>query len=242
MKELELIRRQLEAWGIRLDSGSFEALLKYAVQLRDYREANVVGTRDLSKLLLDHVLDSLSCLLCKPLWDARKLVDVGSGGGLPGIPLKISRPELALTLVEATGKKARFLSEVVEHLPLARTEVLNVRAETLGHEPKSRGESDVVTARAVAPLSTISEYCLPLIRKGGSLVAMKALLDKQEIEEGKRAAEVLGAKVTEFIEVDFLPELPAKKRLLVVVEKHSDTPDDYPRRIGLPKKSPLGRR
>ncbi|MGB3635839.1 MAG: 16S rRNA (guanine(527)-N(7))-methyltransferase RsmG, partial [Rubrobacteraceae bacterium] len=238
--EVEIVKRQAEAWGVRLGNNESEVLLRYARQLGDYREANIVGTRDASRLLIDHVLDSLSCLLSESVRRERELVDIGSGGGLPGIPLKIVRPDLALTLVEATGKKARFLEQVVGELTLDGTEVVNERAETLGHEQAYRGKYNVATARALAPLSTLCEYCLPLVRKGGCLVAMKAAPDKNEIEAGRKAAKVLGAEISDFIEVEFIPELPAKRRCLVVMGKVEETPMEYPRRAGVPKKNPLG--
>lgn len=115
---IESLRRQVEGWGLALDPATEKTLFEYALQLSSYREANVVGTKDLSRLLLDHVLDSLSCLLCEPMLRANSVVDVGTGGGLPGIPLKIVRPELGLTLVEATGKKVRFLNKLVNELSL----------------------------------------------------------------------------------------------------------------------------
>lgn len=235
-----MVRRQAEVWGFRLGDAEAEKLLGYAVRMRDYREANVVGARDLSRLLIDHVLDSLSCLLLESVREAQKLVDVGSGGGLPGIPLKILRPDLATTLVESTGKKTRFLERIVGELSLENTEVVNERAEVLGQDPTHRNKYDVATARALAPLSTLCEYCLPLVRKGGCLVAMKSLPDAKEVSEGRKAAEILGAEISDFVEVEFIPELPSKRRCLVVVEKVSETPATYPRRTGVPKKSPLG--
>lgn len=238
--ELEIVRRQMEAWGFRFENNEAEALLRYAVRMSDYREANIVGVRDPSRLMVDHVLDSLSCLLCEPVRRATKLVDVGSGAGLPGIPLKVVRPELGLTLVESTGKKVRFLEGVVEGFSLRNAEIVNARAEEVGWDPAYRDEYDVATARALAPLPTLCEYCLPLVRKGGCLVAMKAAPDGKEIEAGRKAAKELGAEVSDFIEVEFVPELPAKHRFLVVINKVSDTPLEYPRRTGVPKKSPLG--
>lgn len=216
-----------------------DLLVVYASWLESYREANVVGVRDLQRLLLEHVLDSLSCSLYEPIQRARNLVDVGSGGGLPGVPLKILRPNVGLTLIEATGKKARFLEQVVEELSLSGTEIVNERVEVVGRETGHREKYDVATARALAPLPTLAEYCLPLVKKGGCLVAMKALPDDKEFEEGRRAAELLGAEISGMIEVEFLQELPAKQRYLVVMTKTSETPYEYPRRTGVPKKSPL---
>ena len=240
MNEIEIVKRQAEAWEINLEEPVFDSLVGYARRLADYREANVVGVRNFSRLLLEHVLDSLSCLLFEPLRGARNVVDVGSGGGLPGIPLKIVGSSLGLTLVEATGKKVRFLERIVEELSLSGVEIVNARAETVGREAAYREKYDVATARALAPLPVLAEYCLPLVKKNGSLVAMKALPNDKELEEGRRSADALGAEISELIKVEFIPEIPAKQRYLVVMTKVLETPDEYPRRPGVPKKSPLG--
>ena len=240
MTEAELIQRQTRAWGIGLDDSAVRSLLDYAILISNYEEANVVGTRDISRFVVDHLLDSLSCLLHEPVRRAENLIDVGSGGGLPGIPLRIARPELCVKLVEATGKKTRFMQQAVEKLSLRNTEVVNGRAEDLGQNPAYRDGSDVATARALAPLAMLCEYCIPLVRKGGCLLAMKALPNKEEVEAGKAAAEVLGAEITNFVQIEFLPELPSKHRCLVIVKKVTETPSEYPRRAGVPKKAPLG--
>ena len=242
VSEVELIRRQARAWDLDLDDSKVGSLLDYAAFIRDYKEANVVGTRNVSRFVVDHLLDSLSCLLYEPVRQAESLIDVGSGGGLPGIPLKIACSELYVKLVEATGKKTRFMEQAVGELSLNNVEVVNGRAENLGRDPAYRDSSDVATARALASLSTLCEYCIPLVKKGGHLLAMKALPDKEEVEAGKRAAETLGAEITDFVRVELLPELPSKHRCLVIVKKATETPSKYPRRPGVPKKDSLGTR
>src|SRR5918997_7020836 len=167
MQSLELLETQATAWGVRLDEGKLDRLLEYSRLLASYGRANVIGTRDLDRILLDHVLDSLSCFLHEPLWEAVRLADVGSGGGLPGIPIKIMRPDLETTLVESTGKKARFLHHAVDGLSLRGVEVANTRVEDLGRTQAHRGAYDVVTCRAVTPrLSVVAEYCVPLLEPG----------------------------------------------------------------------------
>ena len=134
MDALELVEAQAAAWGLRLDHERLGHLEEYAGLLARYDQANVIGTRDVDRILMDHVLDSLSCFLHEPLSRARRLADVGSGGGLPGIPIKIVRPDLATTLVESTGKKARFLRHAVDGLGLRGVEVANTRVEDLGRD------------------------------------------------------------------------------------------------------------
>jgi 16S rRNA (guanine527-N7)-methyltransferase len=240
MDAVESLRLQAAAWGLSLDPGPLARLEGYARVLRDYEEANVIGTRDLRGVILDHVLDSLSCFLFEPLGAARSLVDVGTGGGLPGVPIKIVEPEIRTTLVEATAKKARFLRRVVERLSLEDVKVENARVEEIARTDAHRGVYDVATARAVARLSVVAEYCVPLLRVGGHLISMKGRLEDEEIAEGERAAQKLGARFSQLIPVPRLPELEKKERCLVILEKTEETPREYPRNVGVPAKRPLG--
>ena len=215
-------------------------LERYARFLRDYEEANVIGTRELRRIILDHVLDSLSCFLFGPLGAAHRLADVGSGGGLPGVPIKIVESDMRITLVECTAKKARFLRRAAEDLPLEDVEVTNARVEEIAHRDEHRGVYDVVTARAVAGLSVVAEYCVPLLRVGGYAISMKGRLEDEEVTEGERAAEKLGARVSDLIPVPRLPEIEKKERCLVILKKIQETPAKYPRNVGVPAKKPLG--
>ncbi len=167
MDALGLLRLQAADWGLSLPLDRLVRLERYAWFLRDYEEANVIGTRELHGIILDHILDSLSCFLSEPLGAARRLADVGSGGGLPGVPIKIVEPGMRITLVESTAKKARFLRRTTEDLPLEDVEVTHARVEEIAHRDEHRGVYDVVTARAVAGLSVVAEYCVPLLRVGG---------------------------------------------------------------------------
>src|SRR5215210_4878497 len=157
MDALELLARQASAWGLSLDTHRLGRLEAFARLLSDYEEANVIGTRTLRGILLDHILDSLSCFLFEPLNAARYLVDVGSGGGLPGIPIKIVAPELEATLVESTAKKAHFLRRAVQTLSLDGATVTNARVEEIARTESYRGAYDIATARAVARLSVVAE-------------------------------------------------------------------------------------
>ena len=240
MKSLELLEAQAAAWGVRLDDGRLDRLLRYARLLASYEKANVIGTRDLDRILLDHVLDSLSCFLHHPLWEAGRLADVGSGGGLPGIPMSIVRPDLRTTLIESTGKKADFLSYAAERLALGNLEVVNARVEDIGRMQGPRGVYGIVTIRAVARLSVVAEYCVPLLEVGGQAIAMKARLEGEEYEEGRRATGELGATIAGVEPVAMLPEIGEKERNLVVLEKIRETPARYPRKAGMAAKRPLG--
>jgi 16S rRNA (guanine527-N7)-methyltransferase len=236
----ELLERQASAWGLFLGRVERDRLLEYARLLASYEQSNVIGTKDLNSIVLHHVLDSLSCFLFGPLSRAGRLADVGSGGGLPGMPIKIAKPDLQTTLIESTGKKSRFLDYAAGVLALDGVMVANARVEDLAHSSAHRGTYDVVTTRAVAHLSVIAEYCVPLLRVGGSAISMKARLEGAELSEGQRAVELVGAKISERIRVPSIPEAGDKERQLVIIEKVRETHPRYPRKPGTPTKRPLG--
>jgi 16S rRNA (guanine527-N7)-methyltransferase len=240
MNTLELLRVQAAEWRLSLGPDRLGRLERFARFLRDYEEANVIGTREFRGIILDHILDSLSCFLFEPLGTAHRMVDVGSGGGLPGVPIKIAKPELSTTLVESTAKKARFLHRAVETLALDGVEVTNARAEEVARTEGYRGAYDIATARAVARLPVVAEYCVPLLRVGGHMISMKGRLEDEELSQGEKAAEELGARVSTLIRVPRLPEIEKKERCLVILQKVQETPRKYPRNVGVPTKKPLG--
>ena len=202
--------------------------------LETNKQFNLTSVRDLDEAWERHILDSVTAATLLPKTGA--LADVGSGGGLPGIPLAILRPDLDVALIEATAKKARFLETVVQTLGLPRVRVIQERAETVGQDPKLRGTFQVVTARAVAPLNILLELTLPLLCVGGELLAFKGQRAKEEVEEASTAARILGAA-----------ELTLRQNLaglhtdsaLVSARKIRHTPSSYPRLPGTPKKCPL---
>ena len=235
-----MLEEQAAEWGVRPGDEQLDLLLRYARLLASYDRANVIGTRELDRIVLDHVLDSLSCFLHEPLMEAGRIADVGSGGGLPGIPISIVRRDLPITLIESTGKKARFLQYAVEELALRNVHVANARVEDVGRTQEHRGAYDVVTSRAVGRLSVVAEYCVPLLEVGGQAIAMKGRLEREESEEGRGAIDVLGAKIAGVEPVEMLPEVGDKVRTLVIVQKVRETPARYPRKPGMVAKRPLG--
>lgn len=237
----ELLKRQAAEWDIFLDGAQVEALERFSKILDEYTVANVIGTKGFSKILEDHVLDSLSCMIFEGFKEASSLLDVGSGAGLPGIPLKIAQPDLQLDLLEATAKKSRFQQLAASKLDLD-VRSINARAEVVGRGKEYRGRYDLATARALSSLATVAEYCAPLLKVGGYGIAMKASLDEKELDEGERAASVLGAMLSEVIEVPIATGARAKERRLVIIKKIRETPNLYPRRAAEIKKRPLGRK
>ncbi len=163
-----------------------------------------------------------------------RLVDIGSGAGFPGLALKIARPDLQVTLIEATGKKAAFLQDVIIALGLERVEAIHARAEDVAHDPRHREAYDLATARAVAPLPALLELCVPMLRLGGRAFFPKGLEITEELTAGQRAAPLVGARV---VASDLLP---GGETRLVLVEKTGLTHPRYPRRAGIPAREPLG--
>lgn len=236
---IQLLETQVKDWGCSLSPEQVDLLRQYSQLLATYDAANVIGSKDMRNIILDHVTDSLSCL--STLGDVQgELIDVGAGGGLPGIPLAVAQPELGVTLLEATEKKVRFLHHVTESLERSNIKILNSRAEEAGSKKDLRDSYEVAVARALASLPVLLEYCAPLVAPEGLIVAMKGRIEKDELESGRRAAAKLGAEIHDVVRVELRAELEQKQRHLVVFRKVKPTPTGYPRRTGLARKRPLG--
>ena len=240
MDAREVFAEQARQWGISDAERLLANLCPFVELLGSYDKANVVGTRNPAALLLDHVLDSLSCLLYDPLLEASSIVDVGAGAGLPGIPLKIASPKLRTTLIESTGKKARFLQFATKQLGLSDVFVINRRVEEVALQPDQRSCHDIAVSRAVSSLPVLAEYCVPLVREQGSVVTMKGEISRDELQKGMRAATQLGARLIEIKRVPLHPHVRARKRNLLILRKVGPTPEKYPRRAGIATKRPLG--
>jgi 16S rRNA (guanine527-N7)-methyltransferase len=201
---------------------------------------NLTAITDWKGVLIRHFLDSLSCLKAIPraeLTAGARLVDVGTGAGYPGIPLKIVCPGLRLTLLEATHKKVTFLEHLIGCLGLEDVQAIHARSEELGQDPAHRERYDWVVARAVARMPTLVEYLLPLAHVGGAILAQKGEDAAAEVHEAEGAISMLGGDVRQLVPVE-LHGL-AETRYLVVVDKVASSPEKYPRRPGMPKKRPL---
>ncbi|MEW5898397.1 MAG: 16S rRNA (guanine(527)-N(7))-methyltransferase RsmG [Bacillota bacterium] len=209
----------------------------YRLILKKNSEFNLTAILEEKEFALKHIVDSLTCLPAVPLNGARRVVDVGAGAGLPGIPVKIARPEIRLTLVESSLKKAGFLEDAIRELGLTETKVLRGRAEELAHRADLREQFDCALSRALAPLPVLLEYCLGFVRPGGFLVALKGPAAVREEAKSARALFLLGGAIRETKEI-VLPFLGHRRRL-IVVEKTAPTPPKYPRRTGIPAKRPL---
>jgi 16S rRNA (guanine527-N7)-methyltransferase len=198
---------------------------------------NLTAIRDVESIRTKHFLDSLSCVLAWRSSPPQHLIDVGTGAGFPGIPLKIIYPTIKLTLVESVGKKAMFCQHIVRVLGLEHVDVIQSRAEDLGRDAGHREKYDWAVARAVANLNVLSEYLIPLVKIGGAVLAQKGESGPAEAQSAEHAMKVLGGKLKQLIPVH-LPGV-ADDRYLILVDKVAATPPKYPRKPGIPAKQPL---
>jgi 16S rRNA (guanine527-N7)-methyltransferase len=226
--------------GVELGPAQLEQFEVYYQELIDWnRRLNLTAITDYEEVQLKHFLDSLTVVLALPPQNNvdLRLIDVGTGAGLPGIPLKIAFTGIKLTLLEATAKKAAFLRYIVEKLGLGSVEVVVGRAEDVAHDAEYRERFDLVLSRAVAALPTLVELALPFCAPGGGFVAQKKGNIDEEIGQADKAIGLLGGRLRELKRVD-LAEL-ADERYLVIIDKVLPTPEKYPRRPGLPARKPL---
>ena len=233
-----LARRTRELFHITLSPRQVAALTTYERELLDWNQRfNLTAIRDAESIRTKHFLDSFSCVLAWGTTPPRRLIDVGTGAGFPGIPLKILYPGMKLTLVESVGKKANFCQHIVRLLGLEGVEVLQSRAEQVGCMPEHREQHDWARARAVANMNVLSEYLLPLVKVGGTMLAQKGESGPAETQSAEAAIHLLGGKLRQVIPIS-LPGV-VDDRFLILIEKFAATPPKYPRKPGIPVKKPL---
>jgi 16S rRNA (guanine527-N7)-methyltransferase len=224
--------------GVKLTSYQLSTLEQYEQQLQEWNTRfNLTAIQEPEKIRTKHFLDSLTCLLAMRDTPMDKIIDVGTGAGFPGLPLKILYPRMQLTLVESVRKKVDFLYHIVQTLGLEGVEILNDRVETIGQIDLHRQRYDWAIARAVAVMPVLMEYLIPLVRVGGAAIAMKGVNAPAEVQTSESAIQILGGHLRKLIPV-MLPGV-ADERYLIVIDKIAATPPAYPRRAGIPAKKPL---
>lgn len=195
---------------------------------------NLTAIVEDKEVILKHFIDSLT--INKYIGNNSSLIDVGTGAGFPGIPIKIIRDDVDVTLLDSLNKRLKFLNEVIKELGLKKIKTVHGRAEDLAHQVEFREKFDHVTARAVANLSTLAEFCLPFVKVGGCFICMKGTLS-EELDEAKKAIDILGGEI---VSVDrFLLPGTDIERNIVVIEKKKETANKYPRKAGTPAKEPI---
>lgn len=213
-----------------------EQFFAYMNLLIEWNEKmNLTAIVEPNEIILKHFIDSITIL--KEIDNNSKIIDVGTGAGFPGVPLSIMNPTLKITLADSLNKRLIFLQEVVNQLGLKNIEIIHARAEELGKNKKYRENFDAATSRAVANLSTLSEYLIPLVKVGGKIIGMKAGGAQEEIEAAKKAIKILGGKIEE-IEEFKLPQTEIE-RTIILIKKEEHTPNKYPRKAGIPSKEPI---
>lgn len=225
-ENIELSSKQLE---------QFEMFYKMLIETN--KSMNLTAITDEDEVIEKHFIDSLSCCRVVDMDRIKKCIDVGTGAGFPGIPLKIVYPEIEFVLVDSLNKRVKFLKEVKEALGLDGLEAIHGRAEDLARDKELRAAFDLCVSRAVANLSVLSEYCIPFVRTNGYFVSYKGKKGSEEISNAQNCMNVLGCKI-EKVEEFHLEEDEAE-RLLIKIKKCKGTPKLYPRKAGTPSKSPL---
>lgn len=234
----KLVQDAAALFNVHITGRQVIAFHTYERELLEWnRKFNLTAIRDPESIRTKHFLDSLSCILAWKAAPPGRLIDVGTGAGFPGIPIKILYPNLKLTLVESVGKKAMFCQHIVEILGLEHVDVIQARAEDLGQDSSHRERYDWAVARAVASLNVLSEYLIPLVRVGGTMLAQKGESGPAEAQSAEGAMILLGGKLKQLIPVH-LPGV-ADDRYLILVDKVAATPPKFPRKPGVPVKQPL---
>ncbi|MHC5228375.1 16S rRNA (guanine(527)-N(7))-methyltransferase RsmG [Enterococcus sp. LJL99] len=234
----EEFKQLLSQKNIQLSDHQMQQFADYAHLLVQWNEKmNLTAITEEKEIYLKHFYDSITLGFYEDFSSNKTICDIGAGAGFPSIPLKIVFPTLEVTIVDSLNKRITFLKELVNQLGLEAVSLYHDRAETFGQTPEFRGAFDYVTARAVARLNVLSELCIPLVKKEGYFIALKASKSEEELNEAKPAIALLGGKFQE--ERSFELPITQDERHIIVIQKKKETPKKYPRKPGLPNKQPI---
>lgn len=223
---------------ISLSSYQLSLLEAYQKELDDWNERySLTAIHEPEKIRVKHFLDSFSPWLVMKDTPVNRLIDIGTGAGFPGIPLKILLPDTEVVLVDSVGKKTDFCQHIIDKLDLSGIDIILDRVERLARDDQYREVFDWAVARAVARLDTLSEYMLPFVKIGGRMLAMKGDQGPSETQQAEQAVKLLGGELTQVQRIT-LPGV-TEDRFLITIEKIASTPEKYPRRVGVPTKRPL---
>ncbi|AEG62096.1 16S rRNA (guanine(527)-N(7))-methyltransferase RsmG [Desulforamulus ruminis] len=232
------LKEAAPVFGFHLEETQIELFQKYyQMLLAGNEKCNLTAITQPREVAVKHFLDSLTCLLALDFPPGAKVLDVGTGAGFPGLPLKIFRPDLDVLLMDSLHKRVVFLQETITHLGLISISAIQDRAEDFGRRENSRENYDIVVSRAVAKLSVLAEYCLPCVKIGGYFISQKGPDMDDELAESAKALAILGGRLLEVKRLQ-LPVI-GDARSMVVIEKVKSTPGVYPRKAGTPAKKPI---
>ncbi|SHF32123.1 16S rRNA m(7)G-527 methyltransferase [Caldanaerobius fijiensis DSM 17918] len=233
----ELLYDTCSSLGIELHEVQVEQLLKYMELLKEWnKKFNLTRITDDREVIIKHFADSLAIIKTGEVPEKCYAIDVGTGAGFPGIPLKIYYPEIHMTLLDSLKKRVGFLSEVIKQLNLKGIDAVHGRAEDIARDVNHRERYDLCLSRAVAPMNVLCEYCLPFLKVGGTMVAMKGRNVDEEIEDSMKALDILGGQYISTFKYQLPPDII---HCAVIVRKKRSTPGKYPRKAGTPEKNPL---
>ena len=232
----EKFRQGLANLKLELTEKQIEQFLKYYEMLIEKNKVmNLTAITEYDEVIEKHFLDSISICQVYDLSKPVKILDMGTGAGFPGVPLKIAFPEVEITLADSLNKRIKFLDEVVAELGLEKVTTIHARAEELARNKEHRENYDLVVSRAVANLSTLGEYCIPFVKMGGNFISYKSGEVDEEVNAASKAIKILGGLIKDVYKFD----LSDQKRSFVTIEKIKTTPKTYPRKAGTPSKEPL---
>ena len=235
---IHYLNQGTEELGFELSTVQIDLFVRYYNALvRSNKNVNLTQITGAKDVALKHFIDSLACVSIIKFDKINNFIDIGTGAGFPGIPIKIMYPRLRAVLMDSQQKRVNFLRKVVSDLSLGSIEIYHERAELFGRESSRREQYDLCVSRAVAALQVLCEFCLPFVKVGGFFVALKGPDIDQEVLEAQNAIKILGGRTTQIIKLN-LP-ISGDGRSIVVMEKIEPTPQKYPRRPGIPAKRPL---
>ena len=235
---LTLLEKGREQLGLTVNEQQKKQFVRFYEYLTEKNKVmNLTGITEFEEVLVKHFLDSLTCVKALDMTKVKRVIDIGTGAGFPGVPLKIMFPEITFTLLDSLRKRVNFLEETFDLTGLTKIEAIHGRAEEFARYKNHREKYDVCVSRAVSNLATLSEYCLPYVRKGGYFISYKSGKVQEETEQAAKAVKILGGEIKDIIYFQ-LPDSEIE-RSLVVIEKIKNTPQKYPRKAGTPAKEPL---
>lgn len=238
MNNVDILRKGLEDLGLDVSDKMLNDFRVYRDILVEWNQKmNLTGIEDEREVYVKHFIDSVSAVKKGYVKDGMSIIDVGTGAGFPGLPLRICLNNTKVTLLDSLNKRINFLQEVSKSVDIDDIEFIHGRAEDFGKNPKYREQYDIATARAVAGLPVLMEFCVPFVKVGGYFVCLKGPNADLELEESKKAMEILGVEFIEKIDV-VLPDVDLKHNILVF-KKTNNTPEKYPRKAGKPVKTPI---
>ena len=235
---MEKLKQKAGSMGIELNDIQLAHFDQYYKMLVEKNKVmNLTAIIEKQDVIDKHFVDSLAFIKTDASVDGKRLLDLGTGAGFPGIPLKIAFPELEVVLLDSLNKRVRFLNEVIEALGLQKITAIHGRAEDFARQKEYRESFDFVVSRAVANLAVLSEYCIPYVTLGGYFYPYKSGDINQELQEAKKAVQILGGKIEDVISFE-IPDTDMSRTILMI-KKEKSTPKKYPRKAGLPSKEPI---